>query len=239
MSIRIWLAAGTVLVGVAAAPASDERAQFNRLVDQRNELYAQLTLLHDDRAPQDETKWVQKQIDLVELRLDDIGGQRGWEVPRLRRDSDAKRLESRALAMAAPPGAAAAQKAKPRAEFNKLVYKRNKLHARLVRLDAQAADLLKGGENPIIVYAEQVSVQDQLDLVELRLAMLSTRHGLSIPPLPGSDSMRSGGRGASDDASGRSARQAFARGHERAVNKLRADAEHFLASLDFGAFLHH
>ena len=127
---------------------------------------------------------------------------------------------------------------KQRAAFNKLVLRRNKLHARLVRLDKQASDLIMRGQKPLVIYAEQVSVQDELDLVELQLAITSTRQGLPVPPLPGQEPMPPGTSALFVDDATRNLERAFARGRERALQRLRQDTEQFLASLDFSAFLY-
>ena len=126
---------------------------------------------------------------------------------------------------------------KKKAEFNTLLYKRTKLYGQLTGLDKQASDLIKSGDNPLVVHAQQVSVQDHLDLVELRLAIVATRHGIAVPPLPGRDRMPDGSLVAVEDDSARNLEQAFSRGRDRAVKHLRDDAEQFMTSLDFWAFL--
>ena len=122
-------------------------------------------------------------------------------------------------------------------EFKKLVLQRNKIYKRLAKLDAQAAEGLKRGEKPLVVYARQVSAQDQLDLVNLRLALLATRFGLIVPPVPGQAPADTSGPAQLSDDMTRNLEKAFARGHNRAVKMLRDDAETFMQSLDFGTFL--
>ncbi len=124
--------------------------------------------------------------------------------------------------------------AKDRAEFNRLVQQRNRLSRQLHGLDRQASDLMKQGREPVVVHAEQVSVQDQLDLMELRLAILATRNGVAVPPLPEEAESVEGGANAPTD---RKIARAFVRGRERAIEQLRQDGYRFLASLDFTAFL--
>jgi hypothetical protein len=128
---------------------------------------------------------------------------------------------------------------KRRAEFNKLVLRRNKLHARLTVLDEQASELIKRGHQPVVVHAQQVSALDELDLIELQLAMLATRYGLPVPPVPGRDPLPGGQVARPDDEANRSLDQAFARGRERAMKRLRDDTDRLLASLDFGAFINY
>ena len=244
IQVRLFLAA-TALVTTAVAAQPDnadaasprERAEFSRLIQHRNELYARLSMpgLESD-ATQGETKWAQNQLDILEDRIGVLAAGNGWAVPRLPRTTSGSATVAGPAVFAAAPGKATSA-AKHRALINKLVFKRNKLHAQLMELDAQASDLLKGGEKPVVVYAQQVSVQDQLDLIELRLAILSTRYGLTVPPLRGRDPGPTGAIVPVVDESDRQVDVAFARGRERAMSRLRDDADRLLASLDFGAFL--
>ena len=80
-------------------------------------------------------------------------------------------------------------------------------------------------------------MQDHLDLVELHLAVIATLHGIAVPPLPGRDPVPDGRRVAVQVNSAPHLEQAFARGRDRAVRHLRDDAEQFMTSLDFWAFL--
>ena len=67
--------------------------------------------------------------------------------------------------------------------------------------------------------------------------MLATRYELPVPPVPGRDPLPGGQAARPDDETNRSLEQAFARGRDRALRRLRDDADRFLAALDFGAFL--
>ena len=87
------------------------------------------------------------------------------------------------------------------------------------------------------MHAQQVSVLDELDLVELQLAMLATRYDLPVPPAPGRDPMPGGQALRPDDETNRNLEQAFARGRDRALRRLRDDTDRFLGALDFGAFI--
>jgi len=128
-----------------------------------------------------------------------------------------------------------------RAEFNKLIQERNRLHLKLQQLDERAAKAMKDGEKPTDLHAEQVSVQDQLDLKRLRVQILATRYGLDIPPLPDGDSSRSGGSSGDGEGASKSTdeqiEQAFARGRRRALDRMQGDYDQFLASLNFEAFI--
>ncbi|MHC5114957.1 MAG: hypothetical protein ACYTGP_11085 [Planctomycetota bacterium] len=146
-----------------------------------------------------------------------------------------------ALAQSAPSGEppthpALAMPSKDRVELNKLVQQRNRLAVQLRRADAQASKLMKQGQDATVVHAQQVSLQDQLDLVELRLAILATRYGVAVPPGPGTD-----GSEVTEDmldaGLGARTRRAFSRGRDRAVEQMKRDTLSFLASLDFESFL--
>jgi hypothetical protein len=137
--------------------------------------------------------------------------------------------------MLATPATAQQLAPEQRVEYNKLLQQRNRLVVQLRQLDEKASTLIKSGKDATVVHADQVSTQDQLDLVELRLAIFATRNGLPVPPPPGARPASEGG--AQDGAAGGRYGQAFARGRDRAVEQMRLDALKFLSSLDFKAFL--
>jgi len=141
-----------------------------------------------------------------------------------------------ALSADLPTHPALAMPSKDRIEMSKLVQQRNRLAVQLRRADAQASKLMKQGRDATVVHAQQVSLQDQLDLVELRLAILATRYGVAVPPGPGTD----GGEVTEellDQGLSARTRRAFSRGRDRAVAQMRRDTLSFLASLDFQSFL--
>jgi hypothetical protein len=177
-----------------------------------------------------------QQLDIIEHRLDEIAARHHLEVP-------PRPVQVSAMAYgAASPFAEDRMTTvtpKQRAEFNKLVLRRNKLHARLTVLDEQASELIKRGHKPVVVHAQQVSALDELDLIELQLAMLATRYELPVPPVPGRDPLPGGQVARPDDETNRSLDQAFARGRNRAMKRLRDDTDRFLASLDFDAFINY
>ncbi len=146
-----------------------------------------------------------------------------------------------ALALGLAAGRVSAQTAAPtheqRAQFKRLVDERNRLHRELTRLDERAADLMKEGGKPVVVHAEQASVQDRLDLVELQLSILAARHGFEVPPLHGRDPAPDGQAPDVEGVPEAKLEEAFARGRERAMKRLREDVHSFLASLDFSTFL--
>ncbi|MHC4902215.1 MAG: hypothetical protein ACYTGD_11200 [Planctomycetota bacterium] len=215
--------AAVAQTGTAGSMTSAQRAEFTKLVHQRNALY-------------NLTKQAQGQLDIIEHRLDEIAARHHLEVP-------PRPVQVSAMAYgAASPFAEDRMTTvtpKQRAEFNKLVLRRNKLHARLTVLDEQASELIKRGHKPVVVHAQQVSALDELDLIELQLAMLATRYELPVPPVPGRDPLPGGQVARPDDETNRSLDQAFARGRNRAMKRLRDDTDRFLASLDFDAFINY
>ncbi len=140
-----------------------------------------------------------------------------------------------ALPMAAPVSAAQTATPEQRAEVRKLVRERNRLHRELEALDERAAEAIKEGETPVGLHAEQVNVQDELDLVQLRLEILATRYSLPIPALPGERDVRTDGDEAEEAE--RAIEQSLARGRNRAMSRVQADYERFLTSIDFSEFL--
>ena len=118
-----------------------------------------------------------------------------------------------------------------RAAFNRLVNERNTLVQKMRQLDHRAAEALKQGDDPVTVHAEQVSAQDRLDLLQMRIDMEATRHGLAVPPMPEQ------GHDTAEQATRARAAQVFERGRSRAVQEVRKDCLAFLGSLDFESFL--
>jgi len=240
--IHVALAACAIFTAVASAGQSttQERAEFDRLVHQRNQLYTELNTISVEygSTAESETKLVQNRLDIVQQRLADLAVYDDLTIPRRPVPAATRRYSGvTGIAMAGQPEYMRGATASRRADFKKLVFQRNKIHMQLTRLDEQAADLLKRGDKPLVVYARQVSAQDQLDLINLRLALLSTRFGLIVPPMPGQAAANTRGRAQPTDDMTRNLEKAFARGHDRAVKMLREDADRFMQSLDFWTFL--
>jgi len=135
-----------------------------------------------------------------------------------------------AAAMAQPISSADARQ---RAELQRLAQQRDDLARRLNAADLMAAEALKNGDDTIVIHAEQAGLQDQLDLVELRLEMMSARAGVPVPeprrvdpddPYAGDDKLRQ-----RTDA-------AFQRGRARALRQVTATARVLLSSIDFADF---
>jgi len=140
-----------------------------------------------------------------------------------------------ALPTATPLSAAQTATPEQRAEVRKLIRERDQLHRQLEALDERAAEAIKEGENPVDLHAEQVNVQDELDLVQLRLEILATRYDLPIPALPGERDVRTDGDEAEEAE--RAIERSLSRGRTRAMSRVHADYERFLGSIDFSEFL--
>lgn len=121
-----------------------------------------------------------------------------------------------------------------RAEFRKLVDQRDRLHDTLWKLDGKAAEAIKNEERPVKLHAEQISTQDELDLVRLQLETLAMRWDLAIPSPP-SDDEQSEGKDTSDGSNDVSAE--FERGRQRALRRIDAQVLQMLAAIDFEEFL--
>ena len=117
-----------------------------------------------------------------------------------------------------------------KAEFNKLVLQRNGLHRKLQQADISAVELLKAGKDTTKLNAEQITIQDRLDLIQLRLETMAARHTLAIPPVPKPKVQSGTGGGTADSDLGYAV---FARGRTRTIKQLRLQTLDLLASLDF------
>lgn len=133
--------------------------------------------------------------------------------------------------VAEAPSAPAAQD--PRVEFDRLTRERDRLTLELRQLDRRAADLVRRGGDASVLHAEQISTQDRLDLVRLRLELMAARHGFALRPAPSDRQEISG----DDPGLALATEDAFARGRERALAQIREDNLRFLASIDFSGFL--
>ena len=239
---RTILAAAAVLAsaasGLAAGPMTAvQQAEFQKLVHQRNALYTQLSAAGNEAfTDATRTTYVQSQLDTIEQRLGVLATEHDLEVP-----PRPVQVPSTAYGDVSPfaVGDMSVATPKQKAEFNKLVLRRNKLHIRLSLLDKQAAELIKRGHDPVVVHAQQVSALDELDLIELQLAMLATRYELTVPPVPGRDPLPGGQIARPDDEANRNLDQAFARGRDRAMKLLQEDADRFMYSLDFEPFINY
>ena len=123
--------------------------------------------------------------------------------------------------------------AEKKSEFRRLVLKRNQLHSKLCQLDSQAARALKNEDDPTRIHAQQVTTQDQLDLVQLKLETLAVRNGYAVPEPP-ANSQDEHGR---DGALSYNINKAFDRGRNRTKQELTRQTLKLLARIDFDRFL--
>jgi hypothetical protein len=113
-----------------------------------------------------------------------------------------------------------------KAEFRKLINLRNKFHKELQALDKQAVELLKQNKDMTKVNSKQVTVQDRLDLNQLRLETMAARYELDIPDVPTAKSLdETGSKVYGADA--------FLRGKTRTLLVLRKQTLQLLRSLDY------
>jgi hypothetical protein len=129
-------------------------------------------------------------------------------------------------------GAAQAQEATPsiKSQFHQLTSQRDGIYRKLHVLDRKAADLMKQGKEPVEVHAQQVALQDELDLVQLRLETMAVRYDMVLRPVPSASSNP-------DQKTTNAVSQAFGRGASRTKTELTSQCMLMLGSMDFGAFL--
>ncbi len=125
--------------------------------------------------------------------------------------------------------------AQARNEFSQLLSERADVYQSLRQIDAQAAQAVLDGEDPVDLYARQTALQERLDLLELRLGVLATRYDMELPTVE-QQINDTDGDGQADP------RDAQARAHmnvgiERTRRQVRRQAEAILASIDFSDFL--
>lgn len=117
-------------------------------------------------------------------------------------------------------------------EFRKLVILRNRLHNDLQALDKQSADQLKQGKDTTKLNGRQVTIQDRLDLNQLRLETMAARYELEIPDLPKVNDK--GQLVASNRIYGV---DAFQRGRTRTLQELKRQTFQLLRSLDYSILI--
>ena len=144
-----------------------------------------------------------------------------------------------AAAQTTPPAQAEAE-ATPQQQFSTTLRQRNALTRKLYRLDADAAAAVKRGERPLAVHAQQQSVQDELNVAEMRLAILASRHGFTVPEPPPSPEAEAARRalqraGGHDDARAH-AQTIAADGLARTDALVREQVNLMLAQLSFRGF---
>lgn len=118
-------------------------------------------------------------------------------------------------------------------EFRQHVVKRDKLIRELHSLDQKAADAVIAGGAPNATHARQIELQDQVDLIQLRLETMAVRWNMDIPPapVPGKDQMSEA------EVTAAKVEGAFITGRERTDRALQERCRQMIASIDVDAFL--
>ena len=118
-------------------------------------------------------------------------------------------------------------------EFRQTIAKRDRLVRELASIDNKAADAVAGGKAPMGLHAQQIELQDKIDLLQLRVETMAMRWNLEIPapPKPGTDEM--------DTAKTDQARleASFQTGRDRTDIVLSDRCRQMLASIDYDSFL--
>lgn len=116
-------------------------------------------------------------------------------------------------------------------EFHKLTLQRNQLHNKLQQRDIQAAELVKKGKDATRINAEQVIIQDRLDLLQLRIETLAVRYDFVVSDLPNEKTAEEMAQRNADYGL-----DAFARGVQRTKEELKRQTIRLLASIDYSQF---
>lgn len=119
-------------------------------------------------------------------------------------------------------------------EFREKVAQRNRIIRELAKIDGEAANATLAGRDPIQIHADQIEMQDRVDLLQLRLETMSVRWGMPIPQPPQTDP--AGIRDEDEEVAARIG-AAFEDGRVRTNGVLRARCLRMLASIDYAAFL--
>ncbi len=142
--IHVALAACAIFTAVASAQQSttQERAEFDRLVHQRNQLFTDLDTIGAGYGgtAEAEMKLVQNRLDIVQQRLTDLAVRDDLAIPRRPVPASTRRYTGvTGIAMAGQPESMRGATASRRLEFKKLVFQRNNILMQLAILDDQAA----------------------------------------------------------------------------------------------------
>ena len=65
-----------------------------------------------------------------------------------------------------------------------LIHARDGLQRRLLQRDEEAVSALFQGKDPVAIHADQTGLQEQIDVLQMRLESLAVRQDFTIPPLP-------------------------------------------------------
>jgi hypothetical protein len=119
-----------------------------------------------------------------------------------------------------------------KADFRKLVLQRNKFHKELQAKDKQAAELVKQNKDATKINSKQVTIQDSLDLNQLRLETMAARYELDIPELPVLNA-----QGEVKGSKGVYGADAFQRGRTRTMLEIKRQTFLLLKSLDYSIII--
>ena len=118
-----------------------------------------------------------------------------------------------------------------KAKFRKLVLQRKQLHNKLQRMDLKAAEVVKKGKDAIRINAEQITIQDRNDLLQLRIETLAARYDFEVPDLPVEKTVAE-----LEQLRTNYGIDAFARGRQRTREELKRQTLRLLASIDYSRF---
>ena len=137
------------------------------------------------------------------------------------------------------PVAAVAEAPTPevKTQFDSKVRERNGLIRKLYRLDREAADALLRQQPTLQLNAKQQGLQDQLNVVELRLAIMSSRYDLEVPAPPVLDTPVGGKAPETNaDRRRREVQELAPEGHARTRAVVRREVLALLAGLRYDNF---
>lgn len=136
-------------------------------------------------------------------------------------------------AIVAVPAWAADVPREVKSEFRQNVVRRDRLVRELHSVDQKAADAVAAGKTPNTTHAQQIELQDQIDLIQLRIETMAMRWNLDVPapPAPGSAEM--------DDSvvTAQRIEGAFVEGRSRTDRALQERCLQMLSSIDYDTFL--
>ncbi|MDA1106168.1 MAG: hypothetical protein O2855_06200 [Planctomycetota bacterium] len=120
-----------------------------------------------------------------------------------------------------------------KSEFRQNIVRRDRMMRELYKLDEKAADAVADGQTPNATHSDQLQLQDEIDLLQLRLETMAVRWSLTIPEPPAK------GVGPVDEAAATVERieATFADGRGRTDRALNDRCLRMLASINYDAFL--
>lgn len=117
-------------------------------------------------------------------------------------------------------------------QARKLIKQRDLLQQELLRADQKAADAVLIGEDPLELHASQTGLQEQVDVLQMRLESLALRFDFSLPDL--ADSIRSN---QAEDLLGPHIAIGRERTDETIRDRCRSDCRDMLLQIRFDDFL--